>query len=72
MSQLKVAYARDTMDDVAGEENHRSDAKLVSLKQALAAIRPGSRIYLGTGCAAPRNQSRAWRRCNRARPTLSS
>lgn len=29
-------------------------AKLVDAKQALAAIRPGSRIYLGTGCAAPR------------------
>jgi acetyl-CoA hydrolase/transferase-like protein len=30
------------------------DSKLVSLEQALAMIRPGSRIYLGTGCAAPR------------------
>lgn len=30
-------------------------AKLVDAKQALAAIRPGSRIYLGTGCAAPRS-----------------
>ncbi len=29
--------------------------KLVGAKQALAAIRPGSRIYLGTGCAAPRS-----------------
>jgi acyl-CoA hydrolase/GNAT superfamily N-acetyltransferase len=29
--------------------------KLVDAKQALAAIRPGSRIYLGTGCAAPRS-----------------
>jgi acyl-CoA hydrolase/RimJ/RimL family protein N-acetyltransferase len=28
-------------------------AKLVRLEQALAAIRPGSRVYLGTGCAAP-------------------
>jgi len=28
--------------------------KLVSAKQALAGIRPGSRVYLGTGCAAPR------------------
>src|SRR5215469_16377637 len=28
--------------------------KLVSADQALAAIEPGSRIYLGTGCAAPR------------------
>ncbi len=29
--------------------------KLVRAEQALAAIRPGSRIYLGTGCAAPRH-----------------
>jgi acyl-CoA hydrolase len=30
-------------------------AKLLDAKQALAMIRPGSRIYLGTGCAAPRS-----------------
>jgi acyl-CoA hydrolase/GNAT superfamily N-acetyltransferase len=30
-------------------------AKFLDAKQALAAIRPGSRIYLGTGCAAPRS-----------------
>lgn len=29
-------------------------AKLVDTAAALAAIRPGSRVYLGTGCAAPR------------------
>ena len=29
-------------------------SKFVSAEQALAAIRPGSRIFLGTGCAAPR------------------
>jgi acyl-CoA hydrolase/GNAT superfamily N-acetyltransferase len=28
--------------------------KLVDAQQALAAIKPGNRIYLGTGCAAPR------------------
>ena len=28
--------------------------KLVSAEEALSAIRPGSRIFLGTGCAAPR------------------
>src|SRR5258708_23039994 len=28
--------------------------KLVRAEQALTAIPPGSRIYLGTGCAAPR------------------
>lgn len=30
-------------------------AKLVDAQRALATIRPGSRIYLGTGCAAPRS-----------------
>jgi acyl-CoA hydrolase/L-amino acid N-acyltransferase YncA len=30
-------------------------AKLVDAQKALAAIRPGSRVYLGTGCAAPRH-----------------
>ncbi|WP_119389347.1 GNAT family N-acetyltransferase [Taklimakanibacter lacteus] len=30
-------------------------AKLVDARQALAGIKPGSRIYLGTGCAAPRS-----------------
>src|SRR5262245_2711531 len=29
--------------------------KLVRAEQALAAISPGSRVYLGTGCAAPRH-----------------
>ena len=29
-------------------------SKLVRLDQALASIRPGNRVYLGTGCAAPR------------------
>ena len=30
-------------------------AKLVDARQALAAVKPGNRIYLGTGCAAPRS-----------------
>src|SRR5262245_23075821 len=54
MNQLKVADVRDEMGDIAGEESHCYGSKLVSLEQALAMIRPGSRIYLGTGCAAPR------------------
>jgi acyl-CoA hydrolase/RimJ/RimL family protein N-acetyltransferase len=54
MSQLKVVYVRDEMGDFAGQENCY-ESKLVSLEQALSTIRPGSRIYLGTGCAAPRN-----------------
>src|SRR5215468_2572759 len=28
--------------------------KLVSVERALSAIRAGSRVYIGTGCAAPR------------------
>jgi acyl-CoA hydrolase/GNAT superfamily N-acetyltransferase len=43
------------VDDMAGEEATDYDSKLVSLEQALATIRPGSRIYLATGCAAPRS-----------------
>lgn len=31
------------------------EAKRVNAQKALAAIRPGSRVYLGTGCAAPRH-----------------
>jgi len=70
MSQLKVAYGRAEMGDMAGQEKHCYDSKLVSLHQALATIRPGSHIYLGTGCAAPRNLLAGWRRCNPARPRV--
>jgi acyl-CoA hydrolase/RimJ/RimL family protein N-acetyltransferase len=31
------------------------DPKLISAQRALAAIRAGSRVYIGTGCAAPRS-----------------
>ena len=41
--------------DMVGQETSDYHSKLMSLEQALATIRPGSRIYLGTGCAAPRN-----------------
>src|SRR5215470_5553016 len=41
--------------DILDPEAIDYHSKLVSLEQALATIRPGSRIYLGTGCAAPRN-----------------
>jgi acyl-CoA hydrolase/GNAT superfamily N-acetyltransferase len=41
--------------DIVGREAIDYHSKLVSQDQALATIRPGSRIYLGTGCAAPRN-----------------
>jgi len=41
--------------DMAGQDAAAWRSRLVSLEQALATIRPGSRIYLGTGCAAPRH-----------------
>jgi acyl-CoA hydrolase len=39
---------------MASHETGDFSSKLVGLEQALASIRPGSRLYLGTGCAAPR------------------
>jgi hypothetical protein len=30
-------------------------SKFVSAEKALAGVKPGSRIFLGTGCAAPRS-----------------
>jgi hypothetical protein len=53
MNQPKVAGATGETNDGAGEEIHGYASKLVSLQHALAMIRPGSRIFLGTGCAAP-------------------
>ena len=44
--------------------------KLVRLEQALAAIRPGNRIYLGTGCAAPRSLLAGLERMQPAPPDL--
>jgi acyl-CoA hydrolase/RimJ/RimL family protein N-acetyltransferase len=40
---------------MVGQDVASYQSKLVSLEQAVAEIRPGSRIYVGTGCAAPRN-----------------
>jgi acyl-CoA hydrolase/GNAT superfamily N-acetyltransferase len=42
------------MGQSAVQESAEFRRKLVGAEQALAGIRPGSRIYLGTGCAAPR------------------
>ena len=42
------------MNDTTSPEADFS-RKFVSAERALAAIRAGSRIYVGTGCAAPRN-----------------
>ena len=60
------------MGDMAGQEAPEYTSKLVSLKQALARIRPGSRIYLGTGCAAPRNLLAGLEEMQPRRPTSSS
>jgi acyl-CoA hydrolase/RimJ/RimL family protein N-acetyltransferase len=42
------------VSDPASQTTGDLGTRLVSAEQALAAIRPGSRIYVGTGCAAPR------------------
>ena len=42
------------MSDSVGSKLLDLGPKLVSAERALAAIRAGSRIYIGTGCAAPR------------------
>ena len=43
------------MSDAAGRKPLDLGLKFVSAERALAAIWAGSRIYVGTGCAAPRN-----------------
>ena len=42
------------MSDPGGSKPINLGPKLVSAERALAAIQAGSRIYIGTGCAAPR------------------
>ena len=42
------------MSDPAGPNVLDLGPKFVSAERALAAIRAGTRIYVGTGCAAPR------------------
>ena len=42
------------MSDSGGSKPFDLGPKLVSAERALAAIRAGNRIYIGTGCAAPR------------------
>jgi acyl-CoA hydrolase len=39
---------------MASQKTFDLGSQLVRLEQALALIRPGSRLYVGTGCAAPR------------------
>jgi acyl-CoA hydrolase/RimJ/RimL family protein N-acetyltransferase len=51
-----VQRSRPTLisTDPAGQKSLDLGPKLVSAERAVAAIRAGSRIYIGTGCAAPR------------------
>ena len=42
------------MTSTAGQKPLDLSSKFVSAERALAAIRAGSRVYIGTGCAAPR------------------
>jgi acyl-CoA hydrolase/RimJ/RimL family protein N-acetyltransferase len=51
-----VQRSRPTLisTDPAGQKPLDLGTKLVSAERAVAAIRAGSRIYIGTGCAAPR------------------
>ena len=42
------------MTSTAGQKPLDLGSKFVSAERALAAIRAGSRVYIGTGCAAPR------------------
>jgi acyl-CoA hydrolase len=44
-----------TATEPAGQKARDFGLKFVSAERALAAIRAGSRIYVGTGCAAPRS-----------------
>ena len=46
------------------------DSKLVGPEQALSLIRPGNRVYLGTGCAAPRQLLAALEAMQPAAPDL--
>src|SRR5262249_48370669 len=43
-----------TAGDLSGSNSVDLGSKVVSAERALAAIRAGSRVYIGTGCAAPR------------------
>src|SRR5262249_26793409 len=59
-NQPAAVYARDwtlplcTTSDLSGSNPVDIGPKVVSAKRALATVRAGARIYIGTGCAAPR------------------
>src|SRR5262249_8751420 len=55
-SRHAAAYSRSSTLPICDVRSNPVDlgSRLVSAERALAAIRAGSRIYIGTGCAAPR------------------
>src|SRR5262249_57043244 len=55
-SRHAAAYGRSSTLPICDVQSNPVDlgSRLVSPERALAAIRAGSRIYIGTGCAAPR------------------
>ena len=55
-SARSPSTVRNEQDERVGTSrmSGKVGSKLVSAEQALRAIRPGNRIFLGTGCAAPR------------------
>src|SRR5262245_55051304 len=44
-----------TTTDLSGSNSVDLGSKVVSAERAVAAIQAGSRVYIGTGCAAPRS-----------------
>src|SRR5207302_6227299 len=55
-TRMQRLLAEETMPNtVSTQATSDLGPKLVPAEQALTAIPPGSRIYLGTGCAAPRH-----------------
>src|SRR5262249_25374556 len=55
-SRHAAAYSRSSTLPICDVRSNPIDlsSRLVSAERALAAIRAGRRIYIGTGCAAPR------------------
>jgi hypothetical protein len=43
------------MGELTGQKADVVGSKYMSAEHALSRIQPGSRVYLGTGCAAPRH-----------------
>src|SRR5262249_32741921 len=56
LGPTRAAYGRSSTLPICDVQSNPTDLgpRLVSAERALTAIRAGSRIYVGTGCAAPR------------------